>query len=415
MSALPSASGIGLAMKCVGSVVLPRIEEESGPEAQRGTRIHRAMEKLVKREAKLAELVDLEADESVAVTALWKAFSLWFDGVEGEQQRNNAVPEVALAYDLRKRMTRVLGVCIGRAYPETAASEVVGTADVMLRGSGQSVVVDWKVGRVQPDPTSQLWQMRTLALMAARWSGDRTARAVTIWAPHGANVTTVDAATFEALDIDLIEAELVELLDRITDAHRDVLEDRTPQLALGSHCSQCRARLACPARVGLIRSAVADAGKQLRSAAEATKLATAEELSAAWSRALPLIEASKELETAFREAAKDRPFVTKPGYVLGLHSTKRERLDPALAVKAMEDLLGPKAARVGIEVDVTKAGVDRAIRARVAELGEGAPSQAELRRDILDRLRREGGVKKVETTTLSEHRRELPPGTEVEQ
>lgn len=398
-------------MKCVGSVVFPRIEEESGPEAQRGTRIHRVMEQLVNREATLADLTDMEPDESVAVTALWRA---WRHAAASDTC--SVESEIAIAYDLRSRCARILGRSIGRRYPSTSANEVYGTADVVTTtGGGLACAYDWKCGRADPGRASDSWQLRTLSLMAARLNGLSSARACIIWAPPGAQVATVDVAVFEQLDLDLIESELVELLDRVSEAHRDVCEDRTPQLALGPHCSCCNSRLACPARVGLIRSAVADAGRQLRSAAEAAKLATAEELSAAWSRALPLIEASKELETAFREAAKDRPFVTRPGYVMGLHSTKREKLDPELAVKALEYFLGHKAARAGIDIDITKAGIDRAIRARVAELGECAPSQAELRRDIFEQLRRVGGVKKVETTTLSEHRRELPPGTEVEQ
>lgn len=411
MSLLPSASGLELAMRCSGSVVLPRIDEQSGPEAERGTRIHEAMQKLVKTRCGLEGLEGLADDERTAAAALWDAApsALTMVDMTGE-----VGAEVAMAYDLDERTSRSIGTGIGRAYPAMRRAEVYGTADAILLERDTAHVIDWKCGRLHPGIVGSSWQVKALALLVARNFERSAVRISLVWAPPGAERATVDSVMLEALDLDLIECELRELLRRLEDAERDVLEGRAPRLALGPHCARCPARLACPARAGLVRSAVADGAKELTALSAKLASATSEELSSAWARARPLLDAAKEVEAAFRTLAMSRPFETKPGFVLGARVTRREKLEPLSAASALEDILGPVAARVGIDMDVTKAGIDRAIRMRVGGPAKEVHSAAFYRREILGRLRREGAISLHETTSVTEHRAELPPAIEDE-
>jgi len=411
MSLLPSASRLELAMRCVGSRVLPRIEEESGPEAERGARIHAAMQKLMKTRCGLEGLGELADDERTSAATLWDAAPLAMTMADFAR---HVGAEVAMAYDLDERTARSIGTNIGRAYPAMRRSEVYGTADAIGLERDTCHVIDWKCGRLHHGFIGSSWQMKALGLMTARLYQRSAVRISLVWAPPGAERATVDSMMLEALDLDLIECELRELLRRLEDAERDVLEGRAPRLTLGAHCARCPARLACPARAGLVRSAVADGAKELTALSAELASATSEELSAAWARARPLLDAAKEVEAAFRTLAMSRPFTTKPGFILAPRVTRREKLEPIAAAAVLEDILGPAAARVGIDMEVTKAGIDRAIRARVAEPAGDAQSAAFYRREIFGRLRREGAIAMHETTSVTEHRAELPPAIEDE-
>jgi hypothetical protein len=133
---------------------------------------------------------------------------------------------------------------------------------------------------------------------------------------------------------------------------------------------------------------------------------TSDELTAAWQRALPLLEAAKRVKTAFAEAAKTQPFRTGPDTEYGLRKTTRTELDGGVVYDVARDICGADVARSFVTFDATKASVARGVKAAADAhlLPTGATSKAAAERAIMSEVERRGGSRRVEASRLDEHR-----------
>lgn len=232
---LPSASRIDLALACVGSCVLPACRESSAA-ADDGTTIHRFLERArVDRAAALAEIADEDVRERCEAIDL----SIIPAGAESE---------VAMAWSPVTGRAERLDVAGHRAYPRDG--RYCGTADLVGQVGGNVWIADWKTGHAPDAATS--WQLRTLALMAARIAGTPGAVVSMIQIDQGGGCH-VDQHGLDFADIDETETALRRLAERI-----DAAQGTVPTLSPGVHCRYCPALRQCPAQVALVRAMATD-------------------------------------------------------------------------------------------------------------------------------------------------------------
>jgi hypothetical protein len=398
---MPTASGAQRAMECVASQLLPRTER-SGRAADVGTAKHSYCEAIVNGSTREAAL-DAVAEEFQATCLAIPDSAL--ESMKGLET------EVAFALDCETGAVRRIGAKLQRAYGELKPYEIAGTFDYAGKACDCAVVYDLKTGLSDIGEAADSWQLRIGALAVAAWAGLDEAEVGFVWLREGF-APKWSTARFDALDLAEFRSELHELWLRIREGSARLQAGQMPPLREGSHCTHCPARLSCPAKMALIRSAVADAGAQLRSMAEMLRAATPEELSAAYAKASPFIEAAEQLRGAFREVATERPFATRPGYVLGVHEVERSEFDGEKVYDFLAQTFSDGEARDAVEMKTSKAALGRVLKARLlAAKAEGAtvPSFAGAEREMMAKLQERGAVSRVTTKRLEEHRAEIPP------
>jgi hypothetical protein len=140
--------------------------------------------------------------------------------------------------------------------------------------------------------------------------------------------------------------------------------------------------------------------------------ATPEELSGAWARAEPFIDAASELRAAFIEAARSRPFQAGPDRWVGAKERTREQLDSIVAFEAMASVLGSELAMRHVEMSVSKSDIERACAEFLATNPSATGSRAALVRAVLGAVRARDGVAVRTTTTVGIHAGALREGGE---
>jgi hypothetical protein len=325
--------------------------------------------------------------------------------------------EVAYALDVETGFVRRMGRNLARNYGEVAPSEIAGTYDysgrsgVGAHGDESAIVYDLKTGLGSIGEAYDSWQLRVGASAVATHARLDEAEVGLVWLREGF-APRWSTARFDALDMAEHRNELRDLWKRIQKASKALANGELPELREGEHCRYCPARLSCPAKMTLIRSAVADAGAQLRSMADMLRRATAEELSDAYAKAQPFIEAAEQLKSAFREVATEKPFATRPGFILGLHEVERTELDGEKVYDFLTQNFSDVEARFAVEMKTSKAALGRVLKARLLaakENGATVPSYAATEREMMAKLQERGAVSRVTTKRLEEHKGELPP------
>jgi hypothetical protein len=396
---MPTGSRIGLAMQCVGSAVLDHIESTSEASAG-GTAKHAYVEALVSgstQEDAIASVPDDHRDACLAI-----------DDRVAERLRGLRA-EVAYALDLDVMGARELPSIAHRDYSDAKPNEIAATLDysgiVEVDGRRVGFVYDLKTGRMDPGDASVNWQLRVGACMVECSDGAcDEVRVGLVHAPEGRRARWSEAK-FDALDIGGFLSDLRDLRDRIAHARSALASGALPEFRMGPHCTYCPARLACPAQVGIIRSAVADGGAMLDDIASSVSSMTSNQLSAAWQRAQPFLDAAKRLRGAFAEAAKTQPFRTSRNTEYGLRKTMRTELDGGVVYDVARDLCGVDAARAFVSFEASKASVDRGIKAARAAglMPAGAKSRLAGITAVLNEVERRGGSRRVEASRLDEH------------
>lgn len=388
----PSGSRIGLAMKCVGSAVLPRVESLSVA-ADAGTAKHRFAARLVAGVDKETALSEVQEEFREACDALDVS---WLPLVSGCET------EVTLAFSPSTGVSTRIGANLERDYSGAASGEMVATLDYFRVGDAQEppsvFVADLKTGMIRPDAASTSWQLRTCALFAARLVRAECADIAIIWTPEGRK-PVVDKAHLTHEDLVAIETQLCELASRIDD---EVTFGGTPQLRTGDHCKYCPAKLSCPAQVGIIRSAVATGGNELTAMAARVATMTTGELSSAYLRAKPFLDAASALRKAFADAAMVQPFAVADGVSYGLRKTERKTYDGAAVFTELASRYGTNAAQSGVSFEASVASIERGLKAAKAE-GKLSSSVAEAKREVLAVLYAAGAVEVSESSRLCEY------------
>jgi hypothetical protein len=289
---LPSGGKISLAIRCLGSVLLPKVVDEAGPEAERGKELHAKLEKLFKAKRQIPDgssVEDRELYSRVQNTIAWSGApvanesaelgvavdpSSWACGsyvahsVPGLRERPSAgavdvhdtsgksTPVDLLVADGSDDVAGVrTGLPLVGDSSGDRASWFVAIADlVQQRSSSGFAVYDWKSGAYSEDPKYS-WQFLLPAIWLYELAGQPAdfscyCAAVYISKPNDLGFDVQDVE-FDAGDVGSAKLRLRDLYNRIqsSDPGRVTLYE-------GKHCGFCPARHRCPAKVGAFADAM---------------------------------------------------------------------------------------------------------------------------------------------------------------
>ena len=324
---LPTASGLDRALRCSGSMVLPRVNSEGSKAATRGTVIHAYLDNARTKDRAYA-LAQIDDDELRQQAAAIDLDSLPV-GAEGE---------VALSYQPSTGEAKRLELTGAREYPNEYGW-IFGTADLVGTTSEYVFVLDYKTG-AQTVSASESGQLKFLALAAAVLSERKKAR-VALFFLNENGTWRKDEAEFGTKELGAFANDLREMIARGEAAAVDVAEGRTPPLATGPWCRYCKSSVLCPAQTSLVRALVptlADVGSRLVSMTPA-------ERGIAYARYKEAEGLLKEIGSAFQTLAEAEPIPLENGMVLKrVYSSRSSASKEAAAFIAktynLETLLG---------------------------------------------------------------------------
>lgn len=377
---IATGSSLERLVRCRASSTLPRVWRESSEFAERGTAIHGYLERIAEGADPAASLAAVPAEYRETCAAID------LDSLAGELRMS---AEVALAYRPATDTARVLGQSMARDYSAVADDEVPMTIDLAGVAPDRVEAGDYKTGWRTLAPAADNWQMRGSALALARAFDKDDAGATLIYVRDGA-VVRRDRAEFDAFQLlgfaaDLRRAWVRALADRAAAARGEHIEPSE-----GSWCRYCPCEQSCPARVGLIRAALAG---------ELTGPVTAEIAGRLYPRlddAIKLLGKAKA-EIVAMAAKEPIHLATAPdgsetwlGEVVG---EGNEKIDPTIALDAAATVLSvppDELAEFQLEVadiSVSKTSLEAATKKR-APKGKAAAAM----RAILDAVRKRNGA-----------------------
>ena len=304
---LPTASAIDTAMECLGSCVLRRADAE-GEYAATGTEIH-------------AYLQHARADKGKALAMIEDPGTRErCEAIDLSRIPAGASSEVALAWDLATDKGEMLALAGRRMYP--AGEVYCGTADLVGRlPDGAVWIGDFKSGTAMAACDS--WQLKTLALMAARAVGADRAEVDMITVGYDGKLRA-DHHALDGFDLDEVAAKLRDLAARIKSA-----DPATVPLHSGAHCRYCRALRCCPAQTALVKAAV---GK-LATLEEKIADLTTEQAGAAWGWYYEVSDRLEAIKSALhlRVVAGEEPILPDGRRVKAVRSHAVKKSDVAKA------------------------------------------------------------------------------------
>lgn len=344
---LPTFSVVGRAVACPASAALPQIKTDN-VFARDGRGRHAFVSRFVNL-GRDAALADVSPEQRAECEAMQLETLLGFFAGCGTVRS-----EVAFAYDPETDTARELGENIERKYEEGGAdmeSEICGALDLHARvlGDDEVRIVDMK-GRGKGDP----WQLKAQAIAVARHYGvDRVTAIFAHHQPDG-SFTWDDIATYEALDLDEIAAELRHMKARVTEARAHINSGHAPDVFEGDGCTYCPALRYCPAKTALVRSV--SSLDNIRADARAL---TMPERATAWLMVKtykPLLEA---IERSLKELAAEEPIDLGTKEVRAYPGN--DQLDAEIGRAVIAQNFGDDKAEASMSKRLTKAGIEKAL------------------------------------------------------
>lgn len=282
MVKLPSAGKLNLAFKCLGSVLLPKVVDEAGPEAEKGKELHAKLEKFIKAGRKAPDgtgdddieffsravrslregAIDESAEFGMAVRSVDWATSRY----DPKRLESNDLQESSSGMDAggpthagvvassgSDNSAGVDGVSgsVGDA-PSERDVWFVAVADLIQRfSSTEFAIYDWKSSNWVQEPQYN-WQFLLPAIWLYISSGLPAsyachASAVFISTPDESGGFKRSYYCFTAADCERAMVQLGRLYRDIRSASNS---PETVTLYEGKHCGYCPARHRCPAKVG---------------------------------------------------------------------------------------------------------------------------------------------------------------------
>jgi hypothetical protein len=390
---LPSFSAVELAMRCIGSCVLPREAHQQSDAAELGTAKHEHLARLVGGvdESESLALVPPVLRQNLELND-WAAIACGLSGAASEQ---------AYAIDVVTMRARHLGANLGRKYNATT-NEFAGSIDY-LRIDGRSAKInDLKTGQIAVDVRDN-WQLKTAAVAVARAHGLSCVSIAITSVREG----RMELYTVQELDSwALIEAacDLRDLHKRIVDAQGAyAMRGDTPTLSRGDHCKYCPSKSYCPEFAAATLAIVQEPSKTL-----ALPLDTREQRSAAYLAVRDAEILIAHLKQQLAAAARVEAVQVKPGVLWGPVERSREHIDAPAALPVLSGYVGRDLALSALGMTLTKAAITRAIKSHI-DSGGSTRKRAELEAELLTQLRAAGAIKVKTTSTYAEHSGDLPP------
>jgi len=347
-----SASGVPRALRCVASLVLPRTLVASDY-AEAGIEWHAENESAADTGGELPDAVSaliLEDDELVT--------------------------EQPFAYNVATDTARQLPRGKRRDY-NTTPFEIPGTPDLVIRGNGRVVVVDYK-GIAEVDSAERNAQVATYALMVARaWGVDEVEIAIV----YRASWRRPSYATLTALDLDAHASRLKQLQLDVTKARENPLA----WVRSGSWCRFCEAALGCPEWTALRKQA---ANGELAVVVEAAiPFPDDNEAADAWDLLQRIKMLAGRLEGALRMRAKERPIPLPDGMVLAeVEKEGKRKIDADKAYALMRERFGQEIADAAVRRSVAQSWIESALK------DAGVKGAAKHKDSIVKQLEESGAV-----------------------
>lgn len=420
---LTSGSGWERLSLCPASVALPHANYESIYSA-RGTAIH----------AFLEALTTMPRDEALRlVDADWRSTCEALE-LEGLDAQLALAAEVALAYHFEHRTARELGRGVGRKYDDVGIDELPTTLDivgvrVLPSGVRRGVVIDWKTGWTTRRKIDRVVQLKIGALVAAR-AFQLDVVEVQLVHVFEDERPWVQREVFEGWEIDVIEAEAIELYRRARAMRELMLQGVVPdRFETGPWCDTCPSREFCPAQTSLIRSVLSldDVDGEMRMGKLDDRA-----LAQLWGKIHSAKSALRNLEGKVRGVAGSRPILlrTEDGQDVWLGAVPEEgneKLDGEVAYDAVSEMFSDPVWRTTIglpahpmapdqepdaiaaaatKVTTSKKDLEAAIKAHVPR-GKAATAM----REAIKRIADAGGSHRRWSTKVKEFRTVLssPP------
>lgn len=241
---LPTASSLERAIKCPASCCLPQIRSQGGKAANKGTAVHKFLERClyIGRDAALEE-----------VSAEFQPLCRQIDVDVLLPRGMKFMAEVGYAMDVYNQTARMLGEGGNRDYSTVKENELCGTADLVAVWEDQVYIRDFKTGAGFVAPASTNQQLRFFALAAALAHGKKNAVVEIVKILHNGEIAC-DPAEFDAGDLARIMIELQEMLSNLSNTQELVNNGSQPPLSEGNWCQYCPAFEQCPAKTALIGS-----------------------------------------------------------------------------------------------------------------------------------------------------------------
>lgn len=409
-----SPSSLSRAAACIRSEAMPHVHDNT-PAARKGTIAHKFLADVLEHGRDLAlGMVEDTADID------------WLSGIDIDRlpaaEQTAYEPEVALAYDPRTRTARVLGKNLSREEARAKAidHEVVGIIDVLGQDGIHAIAHDYKTGWGYVEPVEVNWQLRTYALLAARWL-EETAALYSVIRVRDNGSVWFDTGRMDELDLLAHEEALLSLLAQREEVRRLTRSGAwraLPPLVEGRHCRYCPALPTCPAKVHALRTLGAtEADRALTQGP-----ITLEEAATAWQRLKFAQKTLERYEAILRDLARQTPIpLGDGGEVLGEKEVKRESIIPEQARVILERHYGPVGAAVAGEAtesktSITKSALKRALKRLVLPtLPRGEQKISHLNAGALQMLREGGAVSATVSRCVTEWvPRALPEGESEE-
>lgn len=363
---LPSISGLERAENCSGSVVLPKAHAAASVHTNTGKEVHafvvRARE--VGREEALAEIVS-DADHRTFCRDL-----------PLDKLPQGGRLETAYAYDPQTEASRVLGNNIGREYLKAGLDpqrEIAGTSDIDGVVGDTVYLRDWKTGHKRLGDPRESWQLRVLALAAARQRGLDKADIGFFYLREDGSFYE-DKALLGPMDLADIADEVRALVGAVRAAQAQYTRGHVPDVNLGPWCDYCASVPHCPGQVALARSLV-----RFEEPGELTLEKAAE----AWAILAAYDQISERVKKGLREFAKLNPIPLPGGKELRLVQWPSTHIDTTIAKAVLVEKFGAGVAEDAVEKTITQASVERAIKGLA--VAQGKPL-APLKREVLTEI-----------------------------
>lgn len=378
-----SASALDRIVACPASAVLPQVRQMGSLASETGTAVHSFIEKVRARAATLMlagevtagglaydAALDMARAEELAKIPDGAKHQTLCESFDFGLIPQGAQLEVAFAWDPRTDTARSLGQNLARDYDGAHPYEIVGTADLVGALIDAVIVADWKTGARLVSAASA-WQLKFLALAAARLSGRSNAQVALVYLR--ADRAYIDRAEFDACDLALFGKQLRKLLERVEEQRAKVDAGRAPDVAINPGCRYCPAMPACPAHARVIGTLIkkVDATQALSDdelAAEIYSQVMAlspEQVGRAWVRLdrgkayLKLV--GEAIETYVRQKGE----VVLPGGTQALREviSSRREMDGTIAARVLRERF-PELVETAVRTapDVTKSSIELAVK-----------------------------------------------------
>lgn len=399
-----SMSGLPRIAQCAASAVLARVHEISRPFADRGKALHRFLQLVpqVGRD-KAVSLVDEEWREDAACIDVSRLPA---------SRPESFAAEVSWAYDWKTGKAREIGRDLDRAYEtllEPGDVEIPGTADSVGLYEDLVFVLDYKFGWRDLGDAGNSWQLKGLALAAARATGRRAARVAFVRIREDGS-PWFQVADFSEADLDAAELDVNDLMVSVEAFARRIADGQRLEAVdvhEGPACHYCPAFDRCPAKVSLA-ARLADPVKLLEPLPVLTP-ALATQLLAR----LDLIdEVVGRVREKLEDYARTSPIALGDGRFWGPCEKRIDTIDAERAQPIIEQLYGGDVGREAVEqppLKMTKEALREGLRLYVKRT-PGSKITTVFDRAV-EQLRKAGAVKEVRRVEFRAFRpKQLPKG-----